>query len=108
VPQPAFAHLRRVIGISEIDPLQVRAIDSVRREEPDRHGVLSFLQDKVGKDGNDLVANTVRMLVDDVHQSHIFQRIILIDGSYPGVGLVLRFRRGDGLGNAAATVRADD
>src|SRR5689334_24613038 len=36
VPQPAFAHLRRVIGISEIDPLQVRAIDSVRREEPDR------------------------------------------------------------------------
>src|SRR4029077_10240209 len=108
VPKPALAHLRRIIGITEIDPLQVRAIDSVGREEADRHGVLSFLQDKVWKDRDDLVSNAVWMLVDDVHQPLVFELVILVDGSHPGVGLVVRFRRGEGLGTAAAAVRADD
>jgi hypothetical protein len=46
------------------------------------------------KDRDDLVSNAVRMLVDDVHQPDIFELVILIDGSYPSVGLVLRFPSG--------------
>src|SRR5437870_4100854 len=108
VPQPTLAHLRRIIGITEIDPLQMRAINSLGRKEADRHGVLSFLQDKVWKDGDDLMPNAVRMLVDDVHQPHVIELVIFVDGSHPGVGRVVCFRRRDSPGNAAATVRADD
>ena len=48
------------------------------------------------------------MLVDDVHQPHVLKLVLLVNRSHPGVGLVVCFRRREGLGNAAATVRADD
>jgi hypothetical protein len=62
---------------------------------------LSFLQDEVREDSDDLMSNTVRVFVDDLDQPRVSQHVVVVDRAHSGVGRIIRLGRRDGLGNAA-------
>jgi hypothetical protein len=107
MPQPPPAHLRRVVGIAEIDPFQVGAIHAVGREEAQRHGVLRLLHDKIRKHRDDVLADAVGVLVHHVDQAGVLQLEVVIDRAHAGIGFVVRLGRRDGGRHAAPAIRAD-
>jgi hypothetical protein len=66
-----------------------------------------LLQDKVWKYRDDLVAYAVGMLIDHFDQPEVFKFVVLVNRAHPGIRLVVRLCRRDGLRYATPAIRAD-
>ena len=86
------AKLRRVIGKSEISPVERALTDALRDQMPDRQRVLDLLQHETREHGEDLGASMVVELVDGGQQARIPEREILLVGAKAERGILLTRR----------------
>ena len=75
--QPAAAQIRRVVGVTEIDPVEVGLVHAARHELADRHDVVGALHGRSrGNTDEDLLADAVAMLVCGIEHAGVGQRAV--------------------------------
>src|SRR5215471_13851186 len=73
--QPPRAHLRRIVGESEIRPVQLHALWALGQHLAHGETVMDLLEHEAGERGEDLELDAVAELVHAVEQARVSQPI---------------------------------